>query len=114
MAASLFFRPDTLFQADAEFWHATCISPFRQQQPQRRKGIFMLATLTILDSTVASRAAVVVSEFRGCGRKERGADAATGGRPLCGELASRCLASGCPIAAMVKAAREARKSGASA
>ena len=70
----------------------------------------MLATLTILDSSVASRAAVVVPEFRGCGRQERVADSADGRRPLCGELAARCLASGCPIAAMVKAAREARKS----
>jgi hypothetical protein len=68
----------------------------------------MLATLTILDSSVASRAAVVVPEFRGCGRHERGAEAADARRPLCGELAARCLASGCPIAAMVKAAREAR------
>ena len=74
----------------------------------------MLATLTILDSTATGRAAVVLPGFRGCGRKEQGADKVTGGRPLCGELASRCLASGCPIAAMVKAAREARKSGASA
>jgi len=73
----------------------------------------MLATLTILNSTVTNRAGVVVPEFRGCGRRERDADAAKGGRLLCGELAGRCLASGCPIAAMVKAAREARKSGAS-
>lgn len=73
----------------------------------------MLATLTILDSTVASRAAVVMPELRGCGRQARGAEAANSGRPLCGDLAGRCLASGCPIAAMVKAAREARKSGAS-
>ena len=72
----------------------------------------MLATLTILDSTVASRAAVVLPEFRGCGRQERRADAANGRRPLCGELAGRCLASGCPIAAMVKASRDARKAGA--
>ena len=72
----------------------------------------MLATLTILDSSVASRAAVVVPEFRGCGRQERVADSADGRRPLCGELAGRCLASGCPIAAMVKAPREARKAGA--
>ncbi len=72
----------------------------------------MLATLTILDSTVAGRAAVVVPEFRGCGRQERGVDAVNGRRPLCGELAGRCLASGCPIAAMVKAAREARTTGA--
>lgn len=75
--------------------------------------MLVLATLTILDSTVASRAAVVMPEFRSCGRRERNADAAKGGRPLCGELAGRCLASGCPIAAMVKAAPEARKSGAS-
>ena len=52
----------------------------------------MLATLTILDSSVASRAAVVVPEFRGCGRQERVADSADGRRPLCGELAGRCLA----------------------
>jgi hypothetical protein len=74
--------------------------------------MLMLATLTILDSTVASQAAVVLPEFRGCGRQERGADAVNGRRPLCGELAGRCLASGCPIAAMVKAAREARTTGA--
>jgi hypothetical protein len=72
----------------------------------------MLATLTILDSTVASRADVVLPEFRGCGRQERGADAANRCQRLCGELAGRCLASGCPIAAMVKASREARKAGA--
>lgn len=74
--------------------------------------MLMLATITILDSTVASQAAVVLPELRGCGRRERGADAANGRRPLCGELAARCLASGCPIAAMVKAAREARTTGA--
>jgi hypothetical protein len=72
----------------------------------------MLANLTILDSTVASRAAVVLPEFGGCGRQERVAGSADRRRPLCGELAARCLASGCPIAAMVKASREARKFGA--
>jgi hypothetical protein len=72
----------------------------------------MLATLTILDSPVAGRTAVVLPELRGCGRQELGVDAANGRRPLCGELADRCLASGCPIAAMVKAAREARTTGA--
>lgn len=71
----------------------------------------MLATLTILDACIANRAAVVLPELRGCRRGERGADAADGLRPLCGELAPRCLASGCPIANMVKAARDARKSG---
>jgi hypothetical protein len=73
----------------------------------------MPATLTILDSSVASLAAVVLPEFRGRGRRERGADATNGRRLLCGELAGHCLASGCPIAAMVKAAQEARKSAAS-
>jgi hypothetical protein len=73
--------------------------------------MLMLATLTILDSTVASQAAVVLPEFRSCGRQERCADAVNVRRPLCGELAARCLASGCPIAAMVKIVRDARKSG---
>jgi hypothetical protein len=74
--------------------------------------MLMLATLTLLDSTVTSRAAVVLPELHGGGRQERGADAANERRPLCGELADRCLTSGCPIAAMVKAAREARTTGA--
>jgi hypothetical protein len=51
----------------------------------------------------------VVPELRGCGRQGRVADSADGRRPLGGERAVRCLASGCPIAAMMKAARDARK-----
>lgn len=69
----------------------------------------MLATVTILGSSVASPAAVVVPQLRGCGRQGRAADSACGRLPLCGELAARCIASGCPIAVMVKAARDARK-----
>lgn len=72
--------------------------------------MLMLATFTVLNSTVASRAAVVLPGFRGCGRQERGADAANQCRPLCGELAGRCLALGGPFAPMLKAARDARKS----
>ena len=110
-AAVLILRTHTLFQVDSEFWHATCNVPSRQQQPQRRKGMLMLATLTILDSSVAGRAAVVLPEFRGCSRQERAVDTANGRRLLCGELAARCLASGCSVAAMVKAALDVRKAG---
>ena len=73
----------------------------------------MLANLTILDSSASSQTATMVPEFRGCDRQRRLDEATDGKRPLCGGMAGRCLASGCPIAAMVKAARDARQAAAS-
>jgi len=70
----------------------------------------MLANLTIGNSNVSSLAAVVLPMSPGCDRDERGA-ATDGYRPFCSELTGRCLASGCPIAAFVKAAGDAHKSG---
>ena len=71
----------------------------------------MLATLTIVESNIATQAAIVLPRSRGCRRDDRVAEVADARRPICGELAGRCLASGCPIAAMVKAALDARKTG---
>lgn len=72
----------------------------------------MLANRTIFDSSVSPQAATVVPESRGCDRQRCVAEVTDGTRTLCGGMAGRCLASGCPIAAMVKAARNARTSGA--
>ncbi len=71
----------------------------------------MVATPVILDLTVKKHAGGVNGDFRRGGCDVPAATATDRHWPLCGGLADGCLASGCPIAAMVKAARDAHKSG---
>jgi len=73
----------------------------------------MIATLNILDAGVKYLAATAVPLPRICDRMQRSDAPGNDSSPLCGTLAGRCLASGCPIAAMVMAAREARQAEAS-
>ena len=72
----------------------------------------MLATLNILDTNVACQPAVLLPH-RLVLDHERLANRPQASRPLCGSLAERCIASGCPIAALILAVREARQAEAS-
>ena len=72
----------------------------------------MIAALSILDTNVAGQPTVMLSH-RLVRDHERLVNGPQASRPLCGSLAEHCIASGCPITALLLAVREARQAEAS-